>query len=92
MLETLGNLGDFLGVRGSMVVTKTGEITVQAEEVVFLGKTLAVSCQGDRPPRCRRRFTNSGFPVDFAPYVLVDDPDCGFVHGSQIQCLCLPGN
>jgi len=40
MLKKLVDLGDFLGVRGSMIVTKTNEITVQAEEVVFLGKAL----------------------------------------------------
>ncbi|MEN8149337.1 MAG: lysine--tRNA ligase [Planctomycetota bacterium] len=40
MLKKLVDIGDFIGVRGSMIVTKTGEITVQASEVVFLGKAL----------------------------------------------------
>jgi len=40
MLKKLVDLGDFLGIRGSMIVTRTGEITVQAEEIVFLGKAL----------------------------------------------------
>jgi lysyl-tRNA synthetase class 2 len=40
MLRKLTDIGDYLGVRGTMIVTKTGEVTLQAEEVVFLGKAL----------------------------------------------------
>ncbi|MCA9751038.1 MAG: lysine--tRNA ligase [Cyanobacteria bacterium HKST-UBA02] len=37
---TLADLGDFLGVSGSMFVTRTGEVTVQAESWTFLGKAM----------------------------------------------------
>ncbi|MHC4472623.1 MAG: lysine--tRNA ligase, partial [Planctomycetota bacterium] len=40
VLKKLTDLGDFLGVRGTMIVTKTGEVTLQADEVAFLGKAL----------------------------------------------------
>jgi lysyl-tRNA synthetase class 2 len=39
-VKKLVDIGDFLGVRGHMMVTKTGETTLQASEVVFLGKAL----------------------------------------------------
>jgi lysyl-tRNA synthetase class 2 len=38
--KNLVDLGDFLGVRGKMIVTRTGETTVEVEEIVFLGKSL----------------------------------------------------
>ncbi len=34
------DLGDHVGVRGPLFRTRTGEVTVQADEVVFLGKAL----------------------------------------------------
>ncbi|MCU0727252.1 MAG: lysine--tRNA ligase [Planctomycetes bacterium] len=40
MLKKLVDLGDFLGATGSMMVTKTGEITLEARGVTFLGKAL----------------------------------------------------
>jgi lysyl-tRNA synthetase class 2 len=40
MLKKLVDLGDFLGATGNMMVTKTGEITLQAMKVTFLGKAL----------------------------------------------------
>ena len=39
-LKKLTDIGDFLGVRGTMIVTKTGEVTVEAAELTFLGKAL----------------------------------------------------
>ena len=39
LLDSL-DLGDHLGVRGPLFRTRTGEATVEAEEVVFLGKAL----------------------------------------------------
>lgn len=36
----LVDLGDFVGVRGTMFRTKTGEVTVQAAEWTFLGKAM----------------------------------------------------
>lgn len=38
--KKLIDLGDFLGIEGEMVVTKTGEPTVAAKAVQFLGKAL----------------------------------------------------
>lgn len=32
--------GDFLGVTGTVVTTKTGEVTIQANDIEFLGKSL----------------------------------------------------
>jgi lysyl-tRNA synthetase class 2 len=40
MLKKLVDLGDFLGATGSMMVTRTGEITLEARTVTFLGKAL----------------------------------------------------
>jgi lysyl-tRNA synthetase, class II len=40
VIKKLVDIGDFLGVSGHMMVTKTGETTIQANEVVFLGKAL----------------------------------------------------
>lgn len=39
-LASLLDLGDFIGVRGKVLKTRTGEITVQAEALVLLAKTL----------------------------------------------------
>ncbi len=39
-LVGLLDLGDFIGVRGKVLKTRTGEITVQAESLVLLAKTL----------------------------------------------------
>lgn len=39
-LVSLLDLGDFIGVRGKVLKTRTGEITVQAESVTLLSKTL----------------------------------------------------
>jgi lysyl-tRNA synthetase class 2 len=39
LLDTL-DLGDRIGVRGPLFRTRTGEVTVQADEVTFLGKSL----------------------------------------------------
>jgi lysyl-tRNA synthetase class 2 len=39
LLEGL-DLGDFLGVRGPLFRTRTGEVTVRADEATFLGKAL----------------------------------------------------
>ncbi len=39
-LAGLCDLGDFIGVRGKVLKTRTGEITVQAESLVLLAKTL----------------------------------------------------
>ncbi len=38
--KKLFDIGDFVGVRGTTTVTRTGEPTVAAEEVIFLGKAL----------------------------------------------------
>ena len=38
--KKLVDLGDFLGVTGKLFVTRTGELTVEAQEVQFLSKTL----------------------------------------------------
>ncbi|HMS15717.1 MAG TPA: lysine--tRNA ligase [Planctomycetota bacterium] len=38
--KKLVDIGDFIGITGKTMVTKTGEPTVAAESVVFLGKTL----------------------------------------------------
>ena len=38
--KKLIDIGDFIGVSGRMMVTRTGEPTVNAEEVTFLGKAL----------------------------------------------------
>ena len=38
--KKLFDLGDFIGVSGSTMVTKTGEPTVSAESITFLGKAL----------------------------------------------------
>ena len=40
LLKKLTDLGDFLGIKGTMIVTKTGEVTIEAEELTFLGKAL----------------------------------------------------
>ncbi len=40
IIKKLVDVGDFLGIRGHMMVTRTGETTLQANEVVFLGKAL----------------------------------------------------
>ncbi len=40
VIKKLVDIGDFLGIRGHMMVTKTGETTLQANEIVFLGKAL----------------------------------------------------
>ncbi len=34
------DLGDFVGIKGSMIRTRTGELTLRADEVTFLGKAL----------------------------------------------------
>lgn len=39
-LAGLLDLGDFIGVRGKVLKTRTGEITVQAESLMLLAKTL----------------------------------------------------
>ena len=36
------DLGDFMGVRGEVFTTHTGEKTIRAEEITFLGKALKV--------------------------------------------------
>jgi len=61
--KKLIDLGDFLGVRGPLVLTKTGELSVQAQEVQFLGKALAPmpdKWKGVRDPekRYRRRYVD----------------------------------
>ncbi len=61
--KALVDLGDFLGVAGPLVTTKTGELSVQAEAVQFLGKALAPmpdKWKGVRDPetRYRRRYVD----------------------------------
>ena len=60
LLDTV-DLGDHLGVRGPLFRTKTGEVTVQADEVVYLGKALRPLPEkwhglGDREACYRHRY------------------------------------
>jgi lysyl-tRNA synthetase class 2 len=57
------DLGDFLGVTGTLVLTRTGELSVQAHEVQFLSKALTPmpdKWKGVRDPekRYRRRYVD----------------------------------
>lgn len=55
------DLGDFVGVRGSMIRTRTGELTLRADSIEFLGKTLRPMPEKwhgmkDQELRYRRRY------------------------------------
>lgn len=57
------DLGDFIGATGTLTVTKTGELSVEAKSVQFLSKTLKPMPDKwhglrDRETRYRRRFVD----------------------------------
>lgn len=57
------DLGDFIGVTGPLVVTKTGELSVQAREIQFLSKALKPMPDKwhgirDQEKRYRRRYVD----------------------------------
>ena len=57
-LVTLLDPGDFLGVFGTVIISKTGEITVQASKFIVLGKSLRPlpsTWQGIEDPETRYR-------------------------------------
>ena len=61
--KKLIDLGDFLGVTGTLVLTKTGELSVNAHDVQFLSKTLKPMPDKwhgvrDRETRYRRRYVD----------------------------------
>ncbi len=61
--KKLIDLGDFLGVAGQLVLTKTGELSVNAHAVQFLSKTLKPMPDKwhgvrDRETRYRRRYVD----------------------------------
>ena len=61
--KKLVDLGDFLGVTGILVLTKTGELTVDSHTVQFLSKTLKPMPDKwhgvrDRETRYRRRYVD----------------------------------
>lgn len=61
--KRLIDLGDFIGVSGALVTTKTGELSVLASDVQFLGKTLKPMPDKwhgvrDQETRYRRRYVD----------------------------------
>lgn len=53
--------GDFIGVSGQVVTTKTGQLTIQAQELTFLGKALRPipsewNAAADKEVRFRKRY------------------------------------
>lgn len=61
--KKLIDLGDFIGVTGTLMVTKTGELSVEANAIQFLSKTLKPMPDKwhgvrDRETRYRRRYVD----------------------------------
>ena len=61
MLKTLVDRGDYVGVTGSVLTTQTGEITILATQVEFLGKALRPipsewNAASDKETRFRKRY------------------------------------
>lgn len=61
MLKTLVDRGDYVGVVGSVTTTKTGEVTILATTVEFLGKSLRPiptewNAAADKEARFRKRY------------------------------------
>lgn len=76
----LADLGDFLGVTGSMMRTRAGEVTVQAESYAFLGKAMRPLPEkwhglSDKEIRFRQRYLD---------LVVNDDARRVFVQRSRI--------
>ena len=60
-LKDLIDRGDYVGVNGTVTTTKTGEVTILASEVVFLGKALRPiptewNAANDKETRFRKRY------------------------------------